>query len=125
MSAAPADLQPSLFDVPPLAPIVPSPTREDGRKQTLAEAFAEFHAANAGVYVALRGLALRMKANGRQRWSINGAFEVLRWQYAMQTQGDEYKLNNNHRAFYARLLMEDPALTGFFETRGNDDEHNL
>ena len=30
----------------------------------------------------------------------------------------EFKLNNNYRSFYSRLLMEqEPELAGYFETR--------
>lgn len=120
MSAAPA-LQPSLFDVV-LEPIVRSPSGKDGRKQTIAERFAEFHDANPSVYAAIRGLALQAKRNGFRKWSTKAAFEVLRWQYAIQTKTDDYKLNNNFTAPYARLLMaSEPQLAGFFETRGDHD----
>lgn len=38
--------------------------------------------------------------------------------HKLQTQGDEYRLNNVYTAFYARLLMDnEPELQGFFETR--------
>lgn len=85
--------------------------------ETITERAAAFHAANPHVYDALKTLSLVMRRRGRNRWSINGAFEVLRWQHALQTNGDEFKLNNNYRAFYARLLMDEPELAGFFEVR--------
>lgn len=85
---------------------------------TIADQFAAFHAANPGVYVALRRLALGLKGRGFRRYGIGGLFEQLRWTYALQTGGDVYKLNNNYRSHYARLLMdENPTLAGFFETR--------
>ena len=75
--------------------------------------------ANPHVYSALRHLALDAARHGR-RLGIAMLFEVLRWQYAMTTtdEASEFKLNNNYRAFYARLLMErEPDLQDYFETR--------
>ena len=85
----------------------------------LDEQFKAFHAANPHVYEHLRTLAL----NARRKDITVGIamlFEVLRWQYLMATSdaSSEFKLNNNYRAFYARLLMEqEPELAGYFETR--------
>jgi hypothetical protein len=109
--------QPLLFELAPLT----EPDYE--ATSTLAERFAAFHAANPYVFRALLQLALDTQDRGVRRWSINAAFEVLRWQYALQTQGDEYRLNNNYRAFYARMIMETaPRLRGFFETRVQKSE---
>lgn len=86
---------------------------------TLDQQFEAFHAANPHVYEALRRLALDAARRGR-RLGIGALFEVLRWQYAMNTTDvdSDYKLNNNYRSFYARLLMEkEPELAGYFETR--------
>ena len=86
---------------------------------TLDQQFEQFHAANPHVYHQLRALALDAAHRG-QRLGIAMLFEVLRWQYAMNTndQASEFKLNNNYRAFYARLLMErEPELQDYFETR--------
>lgn len=95
------------------------PLRTPGtRRLTIAEQFMAFHKANPNVYIALRKLALNLLATGRKRGSINQLFEVLRYEYALRTQGDEYKLNNNYRSHYARLLMQsEPLLRGWFETR--------
>lgn len=112
-------LQASLFDPQemPLPAIVAPPTVK-GKRLTLAEQFMAFHRANPQVYRALRLLALNLVSTGRRRGSINQLFEVLRYEYALRTAGDEYKLNNNWRSRYARLLMEnEPILRGWFETR--------
>lgn len=88
-----------------------------GPTDTLDERFLEFHEANPDVYAELVKLCRNVKSRGRERWSINAAFEVLRYS-RLQTRGDEFKLNNSHRALYARLIMEnEPDLDGFFETR--------
>jgi hypothetical protein len=37
----------------------------------------------------------------------------------MATGDPDYKLNNNHRAFYARKLLMEPDLDGVFELRNS------
>ena len=108
--------QPTLFEPAPiLAPLVSPP---DPRRGTLEERWARFHEANPHVYRALREQALSVKALGAKQWSINAAFERLRWLWLVQTKGDLYKLNNSFRACYARELMaREPRLAGFFATR--------
>ena len=46
-------------------------------------------------------------------------FELLRWDHMMQTDGDEpFKLNNNYRAYYARLIEKhEPDLRGVYTMR--------
>jgi len=105
------DMQPSLFS--PIA--VPANLAPDA---TLAEQFAAFHAQNAHVYRALVRMARDLHRKGVQRWGIANLVEKLRFDYAVMTDGDEFRLNNNYRAFYARLIMDqEPDLAGFFEVR--------
>lgn len=99
-------------------PILPTVIPSFKRDASIQERFEAFHQANPHVYEALRRMALDMRLRGMQRYGIAGLFEVLRYRYAMQSNGDEYKLNNDYRALYARLLMErEPALRDFFELR--------
>lgn len=94
----------------------PPPANANGR--TIYDGFVEFHAANPQVYDALRRLALQMRRRGVQQYGIAGLYEVLRHETTLNSTGDEYKLNNSYRSFYARLLMEqEPELAGFFATR--------
>lgn len=89
----------------------------------LEEQFRQFHALNPHVYEALVKLSRWCKTDGWRKGSINLLFERLRWEYAVQTHGDDYRLNNNYRAFYARLLMHDcPDLEGFFDVRAQEFE---
>lgn len=47
-------------------------------------------------------------------------WEVMRWDFSMIThvpEGVEYKLCNNHRAYYARLIMEEEEFEGVFNIR--------
>ncbi len=92
------------------------PANPNGR--TIHDAFVAFHASNPQVYQALRRLALAMRRRGVKQFGIAALFEVLRYEAALRTAGDEFKLNNSYRSFYARLLMErEGELAGFFETR--------
>ena len=106
--------QMDLFQVDMLPPLK-HVNRIEG--QSLEEQFAAFHAANPQVYVALRALALSMRRQGVRKAGIGQLFEVLRWQYALQTRGGDFKLNNNFRSFYARLLDNEAELHGLFEMR--------
>lgn len=92
----------------------------DGRHPTTAleRSFWAFHAANPQVYARLRALALEARAAGVLTIGIAALFERLRWASQVETAGDPYKLNNNYRAFYARLLMaQEPTLRGLFRCR--------
>lgn len=90
---------------------------------TLREKFERFHADNPHVYDAIVRLCFELKESGVHRIGIKAIFEQLRWRYRIQTQGDEYQLNNNHAPYYARLVMEqNPELDGVFELRRQKDE---
>src|SRR5262245_64441486 len=85
---------------------------------TIRRAFEKFHAENPQVYVELRTLAFRWKRKNGRRCGMKMLFEVLRWHQGIKTKGDEFKLNNNYHALYARMLMEnEPELDGLFEIR--------
>jgi len=109
----------ALYDLP-LFRRPETPKRTPKRKPTIRERFEDFHRANPHIFHELVQVALEAKRAGYEQWSINGAFEVVRWN--KQVKGEdphsEYKLNNSYRALYARKLMtEVPALAGFFQTR--------
>jgi hypothetical protein len=81
-------------------------------------AFWQFHNGNPHIYTRLVEMARQLKAKGFRRYSINSLFEVLRWHSALKTKGSLFKLNNNYRSYYARLIMEkEPDIEGFFSIR--------
>jgi hypothetical protein len=85
---------------------------------TIQQRFEAFHAQNPHVYEHLVSMARRLHARGRRRIGIAMLFETMRYQYAVSTDGDDFKLNNNFRSRYARLIMQrHPDLDGVFETR--------
>ncbi len=88
---------------------------------TIQEQFARFHAAHPEVYDGLLGLTRQAASVGRTRIGIGMLFEVLRWEWTiagLPDDAEEWKLNNNYRSRYARLIMRrNPDLDGMFNTR--------
>lgn len=97
----------NLFTVPPVG-------------RSIDETFQAFHQANPWVYTRLVEMARELVEVGHSRFGIGLLFEVMRWQQ-MRTTTDPssgYKLSNNYRSRYARLIMaSEPDLRGVFETR--------
>lgn len=81
--------------------------------------FERFHLAHPEVYEVLVKLARKAKRKGHDRLGIAMLWEVMRWEHMVGDQsGKEWKLNNNWKAFYARLIMEqEPDLAELFDTR--------
>ena len=77
-----------------------------------------FHLDHPGVYQALVQMARTLKDKGHSKIGIGMLWEVLRWRWMMSAPKGDYKMNNDYRAFYARMIMEkEPDLKGFFNTR--------
>lgn len=90
---------------------------EYGVTDNIEIAFQAFHHANPVVYIRLRDLARAWKRHVGDQVGIATLYEQLRYQLAMEKTGD-YKLNNDYRALYARLLMEnEPELANLFKLR--------
>lgn len=96
---------------------------QPGHKPDLAERFQAFHASNPDVYRRLTVMARDLLARGRSGVGIGMLWETLRYEQAMTTSGQPYKLNNSYRSRYSRMIMEqEPDLRGFFTTRELDAE---
>ena len=83
----------------------------------LEEKFLEFHAKHPEVYAALSRFAhqWRDRKGPDARLGIKMVIERVRWELALGARDESPRLNNNHSAFYARLLMaQEPALEGMF-----------
>jgi hypothetical protein len=90
----------------------------------LDQKFEHFHKTHPEVYTSLLRLSRNwVAAHGNSRLGIAAIYEVARWEIIWETGDPEFKLNNNYRAYYARLLMMEPGLYGLFELRdsGADD----
>jgi hypothetical protein len=69
--------------------------------------FLRFHRENTHVYRLFEGFTREMLVLQRTRW-----------EYIIDTTGDDFRLNNNYAPFYARLLMyRCPDLIGAFNLR--------
>lgn len=80
--------------------------------------FLAFHMDNPHVYEEVKKIALDLLRSGRDFYGIGAIFEIVRYHRAMTTNDPIFKLCNNHRAFYSRLLMrQEPELAGFFRTK--------
>jgi hypothetical protein len=100
------------FDGTPYEP------RPDVPGDHIEEAALAFHHDNPHILEEIVRVCLIVQRRGRRHWSINGAFEVVRYNGEVTTTGRTYKLNNNHRSCYARWIMRDwPQLAEFFTTR--------
>lgn len=88
---------------------------------TVADArFQAFHERNPHVYRELVRVARDMKAKGLKKLGIGAVYEVARWEWRKATVDptSDFKLNNNYRSRYARLIMKsEPDLNEAFDTR--------
>lgn len=82
------------------------------------ENFLKYHRENPQIYTMFERFALQVIQAGRKNFGVGAIAERLRWYSAMETIGDSYKINNNYRAFYARLFeAQHPEYAGFFRKR--------
>lgn len=89
-----------------------------GFGEDMVDRFREFNKENPHVLERLTDMALKLKRKGHKRVGIAMFFEVLRWEHMRKTTGDPFKLNNNFKAFYSRIIEKrTPELEGFFTKR--------
>lgn len=108
--------QTALFEVS-IDPVTDVDDERDER--TAEEKFLDFHDQNPAVYQAYVRLSRMWLAQTHGRKIGIGALtERVRWELSFATAGDEFKINNNYRSWYARLLMsQEPDLAELFELR--------
>lgn len=86
--------------------------------ENIVRSFFIYHQENPQVYDLLLRFTKEVYVRGRRRYSIVAVFERVRWYTTIETNGDEFKLNNNYRSCYSRLIMhEHPQFNGMFSTR--------
>ena len=86
---------------------------------TIQQQFENFHNTNPHVYETLVRLTRTAKSKGKEKIGIGMLWEVLRWESFIQTNDSTYKLNNDYRSRYARMIMDkEKDLSGIFEVRG-------
>ena len=79
----------------------------------------EFHKNNPHVYDLVEQFTFDVINRGYNNYSINSVFERIRWHTDIETKCErEFKLSNNHRAYYARFFHHlHPQHDGFFRTK--------
>jgi hypothetical protein len=99
-----------------LVDLMTSKTSANGK---IDRTFALFHKQNPRVYETLTRLARDWHLAGHGRCGIGMLWEVMRWEMLIAgTEGDVFKLNNNFRSRYVRLLLSDhPEWATSFELR--------
>ena len=81
--------------------------------------FPDYHKLNPQIFIELEKISLHAYQRGITRWSIEAAFNIVRWnRFTTAADYDGFKINNSYKAFYSRMLMnKHPELRGFFKTR--------
>lgn len=91
-----------------------------GNQSKLEIQFWAFHKANPRVYSLLKQFAVewRKRRGKAAKLGIKALFKRVRWEISLGKIKEDFKLNNNNTAFYARLLMRDePILKDIFNVR--------
>ena len=81
--------------------------------------FMAFHEKNPRVYEWFVRFANEALDAGRPRYSARTILHRLRWYTDIETDGDDFKINDHWSPFYSRMLAkEDERFSDFFEFRG-------
>lgn len=84
----------------------------------LKRAWWEWHKQNPHVYKLFEKYTYDAINAGFEHYSVNAIVERIRWHADIETTGDKFKINNNHRAYYARYFHHmHPEHEGFFRIR--------
>ncbi len=105
-----------------LVPLTTSKIRPSDMS-THAQAADEWMRNNPGVMKSLAHFAQTAKNAGRTKLGISMLIERVRWYGTVEQRDKDYKINNNHRAYIARELMNrHHELVDFFDVRRAGDE---
>lgn len=97
------------------------PTIFDDISPELLKKFKECHTAHPEIYQQFKAMAYQMKSRAK-RYSHITIFEVIRWNTDIRG-GDRFKINNNYRSVYVRLLIYNhPEFKDFFEKRSHQTD---
>lgn len=92
--------------------------KDETFSQGLMDKMWEFHLENPHVYDLFKRFTQQAIDAGFDNYSVNAIFERIRWHTDIETRGDPFKINNNHRPYYARMFMDErPQHGNFFRIR--------
>lgn len=92
----------------------------DGVDYETCIAFVNWHEKNGTVWRSFEAKALKLITQGKTHWGAKAIFEVIRYERAAEEGGqyDDYAVNNNYPAYYARVFaLKYPQHSAFFEFR--------
>lgn len=72
---------------------------------TNAVEFLKFHKENPAVWALYKKFAYEAHQAGHIRLSSEIILNRVRWETTIATNDKQFKINNNHKPFYARMLM--------------------
>lgn len=86
--------------------------------KSIQDRFEEHCEAHPEIYEAFVRFARDVKSRGFERYGAKAIGERIRWHFRIEKRDEDFKLNNDFIARYARLIQkQEPDLYGFFETR--------
>lgn len=78
----------------------------------------EWHKLNPHIYKEFEYLAFQLIKSGVKKSSAWLVINQMRWNYAIQTKGDKFKISNDYIAYYTRLFQHyNPDYKNFFTTK--------
>lgn len=84
----------------------------------LRDAFERFDADNPKVWELFVRFTKQLIVRGFKHYSADAVLHRVRWETAVETHGDVWKVNNNHTPYYARKFERAyPEHAGFFRKR--------
>jgi hypothetical protein len=88
------------------------------RADQIFKRFCEFHVANPRVWELFVRFTRELVDRGFEHYSVDAVIQRIRWHVNIETKGEEVKINDHYRAYYARMFIAKyPQFDGFFELR--------
>lgn len=83
--------------------------------------YAQHRNENPEIWAMFEKLTLRLINSGVRHFGAKCIMENVRYNTALKTKGEQYKINNNYTAYYAReFASKYPQYADFFEIRNNN-----
>jgi hypothetical protein len=84
----------------------------------LKQEWWEWHKKNPHVWDLFEHYTFQAIKAGHEHYSSMAIIERIRWHSDVETTGDRFKINNNHKTYYSRYFhYKHPEHDGFFRTR--------
>ena len=92
----------------------------------MKEHFEKFDKSHPEVWQLFEQLAFNMISRGFKNGSAQLIYERMRWEYVVERNMHDFKLNNNHRPFYVEKWNRlHPERNEFFKTRARTSKYEI